>query len=207
MSSWIVQRKWVGIAILTVLLLFGAFLRLHHVDHHTISHPEVYTPGIDLPWELSNPHPRFSLWQTLAGTIAGEPHPPGYYILMLGWTRWFGSDILTLRLPSVLFGIASILLVYILSILAEDKLTAVLATGMLAFNGLHIYWSQQSRMYSMGCFLGLVSTVLLVLISKNFVQRRIYYAVYAFCILTGLATHVFFWALFGTQTLWILMRS
>ena len=122
---------------------------------------------------------------------------------MLGWTRWFGSDILTLRLPSVLFGVASILLVYVLSTLTEDKLTALLAAGMLSFNGLHIYWSQQSRMYSMGCFLGLLSTVLLVLISRGFVRQRIYYVVYAIFTLIGLVTHVFFWALFATQTLWI----
>ena len=55
MSSLIGQQKWASIAVLTVILLLGAFLRLHHVDRHTISHPEVYTPGIDLPWELSNP--------------------------------------------------------------------------------------------------------------------------------------------------------
>ena len=51
MSSLIGQQKWASIAVLTVILLLGAFLRLHHVDRHTISHPEVYTPGIDLPWE------------------------------------------------------------------------------------------------------------------------------------------------------------
>src|SRR5262249_54070302 len=125
------------------------------------------SPGIDLPWYLSNPNPRFSLWQTLAGTIAGEPHPPGYYVVMLGWTKWFGSSILALRLPSVLFGIASILLIYVLARYTEDTLTALLAAAMLALNGLHLHLSQTARMYSMACFLGLLSTVLLVRMVKQ----------------------------------------
>ena len=74
-TALIDQRKWVSLVVLIVLLLFGAFLRFYDVDRLTISHPEVYTPGIDLPRGLSNPNPRFSLWQTLAGSIAGEPHP------------------------------------------------------------------------------------------------------------------------------------
>ena len=161
------RQKALAVVTLGLILIFGALLRVHNVEGPTLSHPEAYTPGIDLPRGLSNPNPRFSLWQTLAGTIAGEPHPPGYYIVMLGWTKWFGSSIFSLRLPSLLFGIASILLIYVLARYTEDALTALLAAAMLAVNGFHLYWSQIARMYSMACFLGLLSTVLLVLIVKQ----------------------------------------
>ncbi len=120
LSSPTVQQKSVAAAALGIIIIFGALLRLHNVEHRSLDHPEVYAPGIDLPWNLSNPNPRFSLWQTLAGTIAGEPHPPGYYIVMLGWTKWFGSSIFSLRLPSLLFGIASILLIYVLAAHSGD---------------------------------------------------------------------------------------
>ena len=82
---------------LGIIVIAGAGLRLHHVEYRTLNHPEVYAPGIDIPWHLSNPNPRFTLEQTLKGSIAGEPHPPGYYMLMLGWTKWFGSSIVALR--------------------------------------------------------------------------------------------------------------
>jgi hypothetical protein len=102
------QRQWIAVAALGVILILGGWMRLHDIERRTLDHPEVYAPGIDLPWHLSNPNPRFSLWQTLAGTFAGEPHPPGYYVVMLGWTKVFGSSILALRFPSLLFGAASI---------------------------------------------------------------------------------------------------
>ena len=173
------------------------------MDYRTLDHPEVFSPGIDLPWDLSNPHPRFSLWQTLAGTIVGEIHPPGYYMVMLPWTKWFGSSIVSLRLPSVLFGVASILLIYVLARYTEDTLTALLAAAMLALNGLHLYWSQTARMYSMACFLGLLSTVLLVLIVKQATRRRSYEIFYVIFTVAGLATHVYIWPLFVSQALWV----
>lgn len=207
LSSLTVQQKSLAVAALGIIIIFGALLRVHNVDHRSLDHPEVYAPGIDLPWNLSNPNPRFSLWQTLAGTIAGEPHPPGYYIVMLGWTKWFGSSIFSLRLPSVLFGIASILLIYVLAAHTENTLTGLVAATMLAANGLHLYWSQTARMYSMACFLGLLSTVLLVLLVKAAVRRRTYSVLYFLFTVAGLATHVYVWAVFATQALWVFARS
>jgi hypothetical protein len=85
LRSLTARRKSLCIAALGLIIIFGAFLRVHNVERRTLDHSEVYSPGIDLPWHLSNPNPRFTLWQTLAGTIAGEP--PGYYMVMLGWTK------------------------------------------------------------------------------------------------------------------------
>ena len=68
------------------------------------------------------------------GPVPGEPHPPGYSPVMLAWTKWFGSSIFSLRLPSLLFGVASILLIYVLATLTDDTLTGLLAAAMLAAN-------------------------------------------------------------------------
>ena len=201
------RQKFGATLALAVILIAGAVLRLNNVEYRTLDHPEAYTPGIDLPWHLSNPNPRFNLSQTLAGTIAGEPHPPGYYVVMLGWTKWFGSSILALRLPSLLFGVASILLIYVLARYTEDTLTALLAAAMLALNGFHLYWSQAARMYSMACFLGLLSTVLLVLIVKQTARQRTCGILYVVFIVAGLATHVYFWPVFVTQGLWVFATS
>ncbi len=197
------RQEFRAVLTLMVILIIGAVLRLHDVDHRTLNHPEVYAPGIDLPWGLSNPNPRFTLAQTLKGSIAGEPHPPGYYILMLGWTKVFGSSILALRLPSVLFGIGSILLVYVLARHLEDTLTALLAATMLALNGLNLQQSQSARMYSMACFLGLLSTVLLVILVRKVDRPLTDCVLYVIVTLAGLATHVYFWPLFMTQALWV----
>jgi 4-amino-4-deoxy-L-arabinose transferase-like glycosyltransferase len=199
-----VPRQYGAVFALGAILVAAAAVRLHHLAYRTLNHPEVYTPGIDLPWNLSNPNPRFSLWQMLAGTIAGEPHPPGYYIVMLGWTEWFGSSILALRLPSVLFGVASVALIYVLARYTNDTLAALLAAAMLALNGLHVYVSQTARMYSMACFLGLLSTVLLVVVARQRQPQLTYRVLYVLVTLAGLATHVYVWPLFATQALWVI---
>ena len=198
-----IQQEFRAVLTLIAILIVGAVLRLHDLDYRTLNHPEVYTPGIDLPWHLSNPHPRLTLAQTLMGTIAGEPHPPGYYILMLGWTKLFGSSILALRLPSVLFGIGSILLAYVLARHLEDTLTAPLAAAMLALNGLNLQQSQTARMYSMACFLGLLSTVLLVTLVRRGGRSLTYCVLYVIVTLAGLWTHVYFWPLFLSQVVWV----
>jgi 4-amino-4-deoxy-L-arabinose transferase-like glycosyltransferase len=132
-----------------------------------------------------------------------EPHPPAYYAMMLAWVKLFGTDIVTLRLPSVLFGIASIFLIYLLGSCEEGKATGLLAAAMLALNGLHIFWSQAARMYAPACFLGLLSSVLLLRISRSGTRPLGSLAVYCASTLTGLATVIFYWPIFVTQILWV----
>lgn len=204
LASWVLRPNVRAVVFLSVILAAAAALRLHDIGARTLNHPEVYSPGIDLPWDLSNPNPRFTLTQTLKGSIGGEPHPPGYYIFMLGWTKVFGSSILALRLPSVLFGVGSVLLVYLLGRLVADTRAALLASAMLALNGFHMFYSQIARMYAMACFLGLLSTWLLVLLSRRPSRPLIYCVLYVVVTISGLASHVYVWPLFITQLLWVL---
>lgn len=209
MFALTVQKRTWTIAILGIVMLFGAYLRLYDLDKQTIGHIEVYTPGIRLPAGLADPSPRLNLSDTLIGLLVfQEPHPPGYYVLMLGWTKLFGDSVIALRLPSALFGIASILLIYVVSHYEGDNsLTSLLAAGMLAFNGLHIFWSQISKMYALGCLLGLLSTVLLLRLLKGGAWPRLFLWMYIGVTLAGLATVVFFWLIFFTHMLWVLLRS
>ena len=205
--TWSSRPEVRSTVLLGIVLVTATALRLDGLGDRTLNHPEVYSPGIDLPWHLSNPNPRFTLTQTLKGSIGGEPHPPGYYILMLGWTKVFGSSIHALRLPSVLFGVGSVFLVYLLARATLGTATALLASAMLALNGFHVFWSQVARMYAMACFLGLLSTALLVLLIRKPDRPRLYCVLYVAAVLSGLATHVYFWPLFITQLLWILVMG
>jgi 4-amino-4-deoxy-L-arabinose transferase-like glycosyltransferase len=205
LASWASRPEVQSVVLLSVILAAAAALRLDGIGTRTLNHPEVYSPGIDLPWHLSNPNPRLTLAQTLKGSIGGEPHPPGYYILMLGWTKVFGSSILALRLPSVLFGVGSVLLVYLLGCLIADTKAALLASAMLAVNGFHMFYSQIARMYSMACFLGLLSTWLLVLLARRPDRPLIYCVLYVAATISALASHVYVWPLFITQLLWVLV--
>jgi uncharacterized membrane protein len=67
------------------------------------------------------------------------------------WTSVFGYSELAIRLPSVIFAVATLVLVYkiVLKILPKNTFVALLAASLLATSQLHIYYSQEARMYSM----------------------------------------------------------
>ncbi|MCA9941062.1 MAG: glycosyltransferase family 39 protein, partial [Anaerolineales bacterium] len=62
---------------------------------------------------------RRSVGEMIAGTLgpqaaAAEEHPLLYYFTLHGWMRLFGETPAAVRLPSVLAGIATIALLYLL---------------------------------------------------------------------------------------------
>jgi hypothetical protein len=200
-----VNRKLsLPLLIVCAAMLFGAFLRMHHLGDRTMSHVEMFVPNIPLAEGLSIPKPRMDLWTVVTNTLSSDTHPPGFYLFMWFVTKIFGTSTLAIRLPSVLFGVASIGLVFWLAILIEQPIAGCVAAAFLAFNGYHIVWSQTARMYSMLCFLGLLTTILLLLVARSAVTRKGLEISYAALTLLGLATHDFFWLLLATQMLWVL---
>jgi uncharacterized membrane protein len=142
-----------SLVVLSVLL--GGWLRLSGLGARSVTHPEMYVPGIPLPAGISEPAERLTLTQVITGTLSSDTHPPGYYILMLPWTRVFGTSLQSMRLPSALLGIACIPLLYALGVLLGRPLSGAVAATFLALSGYHIFWSQVARMFALGCFLGL----------------------------------------------------
>jgi uncharacterized membrane protein len=85
--------------------------------------------------------------------IIGDFHPPLYHFLMHDWVRIFGSSEVALRIPSVLFGVGTVWLVYRLGKIGRlGKVWALVAALFLATAPFHVYYSHEARMYSMACF-------------------------------------------------------
>ena len=183
------------------LVAAGFFLRVERLDTKTLCHPEIYVPGIPLPAGISEPPPRLGLRETLAWHFHDEPHPPGYYLLMWVWTKIFGWDVWTIRFPSVLFGTASIALVWLLAAGAYGRAAAWTAAALLCLNGHNIYWSQMARMYSMACFLGLVSTWLWLRLRESETRSGWREMAYIAVTLAAAATEIYVWPLLAAQML------
>jgi Dolichyl-phosphate-mannose-protein mannosyltransferase len=189
---------------LAVVVVAGAALRLYQISGRSMTHVEMFVPGIPLRADLSVPKPRMDLWTVVTSTLSSDTHPPGYYVLMWMVTKCFGSSTLAIRLPSVIFGVGSIGLVFWLGMLIGQRGAACVAAALLAFNGYHIVWSKTGRMYSMGCFLALLTTILLLLLARSTRPRRFLEIGYAALVLLSLSTHYFLWAVLATQMLWVL---
>lgn len=79
-------------------------------------------------------------------------HPPGYFVILWGWGQVFGFSEISVRIPSVIFGVATIYLVYIIGRKIVSQNLGLLAALLLAVNPLHVYYSQEARMYSFAAF-------------------------------------------------------
>lgn len=95
--------------------------------------------------------------------VKGDNHPPLYYLLLKAWSMIFGYSEVSLRFPSIVFGIAAIFLVYLIvkKLLKNEKL-ALITSLLLATSGLHIYYSQEARMYVLAAFFATLSIYSLV---------------------------------------------
>lgn len=97
----------------------------------------------------------------------GDFHPPLYYLFLKAWISLFGASEISVRIPSVLFGVATIYLTYLIGKKLFSKKTAIIASILMATAPLHIYYSQEARMYSMAAFLTSLSVYFFIKLIKE----------------------------------------
>ena len=91
------------------------------------------------------------LYGTLAPTGAGSAdiHPLGYYTILWLWMKIFGESLVATRLLSILAGLISVYLVYLIALQAlSDPKTARLGMLFAALAPFQIHYAQEIRMYS-----------------------------------------------------------
>lgn len=96
---------------------------------------------------------KMSLADMFTRFFPGDFHPPLYYLVIKYWTAVFGYSEVTLRIPSVLFGLGTIYLTYLIAKKVFNKNVGLLSALLVATSGLSIYYSQEARMYSLAAFL------------------------------------------------------
>jgi uncharacterized membrane protein len=121
-----------------VILLSGAALRLYGLDRTSLWNDEVVS------WFAA--HQPF---RSMIQATANDSALPLYNIILYATIRLCGDSEIALRLPSVIFAIANIYLLYRLGTILWDRLTGVFAAALLAFSGFHLWYSQEARMYTL----------------------------------------------------------
>ena len=109
---------------------------------------------------------KMPLYDFFTKFMPADFHPPLYYVVIHFWSLVAGYSEVALRIPSVIFGGLTIYLVYLISKELKFK-NIFLASLYLATSGLHIYYSQEARMYSLATFL--VSLIVYLFIKKKWV--------------------------------------
>ncbi|MDP3918182.1 MAG: glycosyltransferase family 39 protein [Candidatus Woesebacteria bacterium] len=113
---------------------------------------------------------RMPIYDFFTRFMPADFHPPLYYLAISLWSTVFGYSEVALRIPSVIFGLLTIYVVYLIA--KEIKLKYPLLPALfLATSGLHVYYSQEARMY--GLVTWLVSYLVLTFIKRDWLKFSI----------------------------------
>lgn len=114
-------------------------------------------------------------WQYVTGYPLGDFHPPGYFALLWIWTRAFGFSEIAVRLPSVILGVGTVGLTYLSGKELFSKRVGLLAGLLITLAPLHLYYSQEARMYSLAAFSVALSYYLFFKIIRDGHQYLFFY--------------------------------
>lgn len=118
-----------------------------------------------------------------------DVHPPLYYAFLHVWGGTFGFSELSLRISSVLtMSLAILLMIKLIKKRFNIKI-ALWTLSFLIFSPMLIRYGFEIRMYAMGTFWAILSTILLLRAIKS--NRLLDYCLYGFVVTLGQLTHNF----------------
>ncbi|MDM8520641.1 glycosyltransferase family 39 protein [Anaerolineales bacterium HSG6] len=98
----------------------------------------------------------------LIAHTARDIHPPGYYLLLHSWTRLVGHTEFALAYFSLIFGLLTIPLSYLLGKRLFNRSVALWTAALMTCSPFGIWYAQEVRMYTLGAALGLLVVYCLV---------------------------------------------
>jgi len=135
-----------GVAGLVLLLVLATALRVIGLGDESFWFDEGYTVAfVSMPFT-----------KMLAYMPTHEPHPPLYFIIVNIWSCLGVSELL-LRLPSAIFGVLTVLVLWRCVREQWGIAPAFAAAALCATSGICIWYSQEARMYSLVLLLAAIS--------------------------------------------------
>lgn len=135
---------------LLIILLLGFALRLYHLAHLSLWLDESHSI---FAAHLATPR--------LLEFVASRSHPPLYFLQLRGWMV-LGDGEFVVRFLSVVWGTLGIAALYALGRRLLGARTGTLAALLLAVSPIHVWHSQDARMYTLLLFLAILSSYLLL---------------------------------------------
>ncbi len=136
------KRRWLPIAL---ILLLALVIRLINLGGRALWYDEAFavlfaSKGLSA-----------MLYGTLTPVAGGaaDIHPLLYYGTLDVWMRIFGESAFAVRFLSVVYGVATVAMVYLLAKSLFDAKTGLMAGVITAIAPFHVQYSQETRMYAL----------------------------------------------------------
>ncbi|MFH1198840.1 MAG: glycosyltransferase family 39 protein [Candidatus Omnitrophota bacterium] len=134
--------------------------------------------------------PSKSVKDCLVSIIETDTQPPLYYLSIHFWMKFFGDSLFSIRLFSVLLGIAAIITAYFFTTQVFGRSSGIFAAIFLAVSPFFVFFSQEARNYSMILFIILLNGYFFVRL-KNEQSSKVIIG-YIITTVCGLLTHYFY---------------
>lgn len=170
-----------------LIILLAAAFRFYNYHNWSFTHDEL---GAFVRLNYS------SFSDLIREGVKNDTHPVFTQLFLWGWAAVFGLSEVSVRLPFVLVGIASVALVYFIAKRWFGFYPALFSSMTIATLGFPILYSQLARPYSFGLFFSLLTvlcwTELLFGNRKNlYLKATVYGVVTGLCMLTHYFTFFF----------------
>jgi mannosyltransferase len=181
--------------ILLLIVALAAFLRFYRLDYQSLWYDEAYTASVTDPATVGLSY----IWGS--GPVAYMP-PLHHTLVYL--SRLLGTGEASLRLPSVLAGILTVVLIYLTAKYCFNRRVATFASLIATVSTFHVYYSQEARAYSLLMLLSIASTYFLVRALRE--KRPVWWLAYMICAALGLYSHLYMAFVLLAQNVYLLME-
>jgi 4-amino-4-deoxy-L-arabinose transferase-like glycosyltransferase len=186
-------QKYLGSTVLLgLVLLLGITLRFYNLGTESYWLDEVYTVHMA----------QRNVDQLLA--VRELNWPPAYYVLIHFWVRLFGTTETATRSLSVLAGIASIAIIYFLGRELFEKRVGLLGALLMAISEFQIYYSQETRFYSLFALTTLLSIFFYIKALRS--RNTAFFLIYLATSILLFYSHAFGIFIIAAQNLHFLLR-
>ncbi|MGH7197416.1 MAG: glycosyltransferase family 39 protein [Candidatus Omnitrophota bacterium] len=148
---------------LAAIVLVGAALRIHGLTNQSLWHDEAGN------WVRSG----FGNLLTVLDQGERDVHPPAYLVLLYFCRKIMGDSETALRLPSVIFGILTIPLVFLLGSRVYSHREGLIAASILAVSWMPLFYSQDATSYAMLLFLTCLTAYLWIVLVQGLARGSV----------------------------------
>jgi mannosyltransferase len=188
------DAKRTDTVILLLITALAAFLRFFRLDYQSLWYDEAYTASVTDPARVGLSY----IWSS--GPVAYMP-PLHHTLVYL--SRLVGTGEVSLRLPSVLAGILTVVLIYLTAKYCFNRRVAAIASLIATVSTFHVYYSQEARAYALLMLLSIASTYFLVRALRE--KRQVWWLLYMASSAMGLYTHLYMAFLVMAQNAYLLL--
>ncbi|MBX7042700.1 MAG: glycosyltransferase family 39 protein [Ignavibacteria bacterium] len=165
-----------------LIFFFAALLRIYDIETKNMWFDEIYS------WRIS-----LSGFIKIVAETSGDIHPPLFYFVLKIWIFVFSDSVFSMRMLSVVLSLASMILLWRLSLLLlGDKTQTALVLLLYALSPLNIFYSQEVRMLSLNLLLTLTSVFFFV----RYIREPNGRTGVIYCIATALSLYTHYFASF-----------